>query len=996
MAVMLLGSVNVCGQNLATWDVASTGSPVTWAPTLTASSVDPNVTVTSLTRGSGLGTSGTPADYAFGGSGADQATLANAIANNDFFTMTIEANEGYTMSLTGIPTWFTRMSGTGSCVIYVQYSLGGAFADAGSITVTSTSGAGSATPLASFSSDAQTALSNLPSTTTVTLRFVVVSSANRNIYIVMGNATNATNRFVLSGTTAVDGGTQQVVTPAFSPVAGTYYSAQNVEITSATDGASIYYTTDGSTPDDTKTLYTGAITVAADMTIKAIAIKDEMTDSAVAEAVYTIITPVEVSDITAFKALPEGTVATITGAVTVVTQQGSNLFIQDDSEEGWMVVFGTTTNSYTDGDQLTGVTGTASVFNTAPQMTIISALGLPAATQGTPAVAAVLNPGDLTDADINRYVSFESAIIAANITYATTGSAEDGTIENGAATMIIRNHYNLIAGSFTAGEKVDLTGIVNLFSSALRVNLLSIESVPCLVAPTVVIDSSDSDETSIFVTAEVTAEGDCVVTERGFVYSSTNSNPVIDEDGTTQVIVTGADFEALIENLDCGTSFYFRAYAINGAGTSYSTAQTISTAACVVHTVTLNPGTGTVSQTVYEDVTSVELPEATPCGAGWEFAGWASSEIAATTTAPALLLSGVTYHPSADVTLYAVYKRTTGSGIESITIDLASAGGTGNIGNNSYGGNSDATRPERTWIQDGVLFGAKAITANGVNAAAGIPTAGLYIQAQATNGVIYNIDPIPGRIVSITLNQVGTTPRLSSAFGGAARLVTATAGDFNVSGTQVGTASTTGWTVSDFAGTDYNYFAIRRGASAAYFSSIVIEYDASTTTYDTNPNCILPVLETMTVKWSTAEIDQTAKTIRVTINSQATGFGSLSWVETYATVADDETTVTIGGVTLDLNLVTPDLGNGIDYSALGLVKEGTVSDIPVTLTNSAGTVTYYLTITDEFTTALGEGATTAPTLARCFSVTGIQIDCKSQGIVIQQYTDGSVKKELVK
>ena len=79
-----------------------------------------------------------------------------------------------------------------------------------------------------------------------------------------------------------------VETPVFSPVAGSYGSTQSVTITSATSGASIYYTNDGSAPNATKTLYTGAISVAADVTLKAIAIKAAMTDSAVATAAYVI------------------------------------------------------------------------------------------------------------------------------------------------------------------------------------------------------------------------------------------------------------------------------------------------------------------------------------------------------------------------------------------------------------------------------------------------------------------------------------------------------------------------------------------------------------------------------------------------------------------------------------------------------------------------------------------------------------------------------------
>ncbi len=79
-------------------------------------------------------------------------------------------------------------------------------------------------------------------------------------------------------------------TPTFDPAAGTYTSVQNVELACATTGATIYYTTDGSTPTSSSTEYTAAITVDADMTIKAVAIKDEKSSN-VAEAAYVINLP---------------------------------------------------------------------------------------------------------------------------------------------------------------------------------------------------------------------------------------------------------------------------------------------------------------------------------------------------------------------------------------------------------------------------------------------------------------------------------------------------------------------------------------------------------------------------------------------------------------------------------------------------------------------------------------------------------------------------------
>ncbi len=81
---------------------------------------------------------------------------------------------------------------------------------------------------------------------------------------------------------------QTVATPTFTPEAGNFTAAQSVTIACATTGASIYYTTDGTTPTASSTAYTTAIPVAATTMIKAIAVKTGMTNSAVAQSIYTI------------------------------------------------------------------------------------------------------------------------------------------------------------------------------------------------------------------------------------------------------------------------------------------------------------------------------------------------------------------------------------------------------------------------------------------------------------------------------------------------------------------------------------------------------------------------------------------------------------------------------------------------------------------------------------------------------------------------------------
>jgi len=111
-----------------------------------------------------------------------------------------------------------------------------------------------------------------------------------NYSVTSGTTTSNAQALGIDNVSIKANGTSNPVaaTPEFSPAAGTYTSAQSVTISCATSGASIYYTTDGSDPDNTKTPYTGAISVTSTTTIKARAYADGYDPSAIASATYTI------------------------------------------------------------------------------------------------------------------------------------------------------------------------------------------------------------------------------------------------------------------------------------------------------------------------------------------------------------------------------------------------------------------------------------------------------------------------------------------------------------------------------------------------------------------------------------------------------------------------------------------------------------------------------------------------------------------------------------
>lgn len=83
------------------------------------------------------------------------------------------------------------------------------------------------------------------------------------------------------------GAAAAVAAPTFSPEGGTYNESVAV-ILSAGDGSSIYYTTDGTTPDDSSTPYLTPITLTSGATISAIAYDEEGSASEVVQQTYVV------------------------------------------------------------------------------------------------------------------------------------------------------------------------------------------------------------------------------------------------------------------------------------------------------------------------------------------------------------------------------------------------------------------------------------------------------------------------------------------------------------------------------------------------------------------------------------------------------------------------------------------------------------------------------------------------------------------------------------
>ena len=123
-------------------------------------------------------------------------------------------------------------------------------------------------------------------TTSSTLYSAPISVSQTETINAIGVAAGLSNSAIASASYTIT--LLPAPTPIFMPAAGTYTTAQTVTISDTAPGATIYYTTDGSTPSPSSSVYTTPISVTTSKSIQAIATAPGLTASAIASAAYTI------------------------------------------------------------------------------------------------------------------------------------------------------------------------------------------------------------------------------------------------------------------------------------------------------------------------------------------------------------------------------------------------------------------------------------------------------------------------------------------------------------------------------------------------------------------------------------------------------------------------------------------------------------------------------------------------------------------------------------
>jgi LysM repeat protein len=391
-----------------------------------------------------------------------------------------------------------------------------------------------------------------PTTSSTVYSGAITVSATETIKAI-AIETGYTNSAVASGAYTI---APVLPAPTFSPAAGTYTTSQSVTISDATAGTTIYYTTNGTTPTTSSTVYSGPITVSATETLEAIAVETGYTNSAVASAAY-IIAPV----------LPAPTFSPTPGTYTT-----SQTVIISDTTAGTTIYY--TTNGTTPTTSSSMYTGAITVSATETIKAIAVESGYcnsPAATAAytiapvLPTPIFSLAPGTYTT---SQTVTISDTTAGTTIYYTTNGATPttSSSVYSGAIT---------ISSTETLAAIAVETGYTN---SAVATAVYTIA--PVLPAPTF------SPAAGTYTTSQSVTISDA--TAGTIIYYTTNGTTPT----TSSTVYSGPITVSATETLE--------AIAVEAGYTNSAVASAAYTVAPVLPAPTFSPtpGTYTTSQTV--------------------------------------------------------------------------------------------------------------------------------------------------------------------------------------------------------------------------------------------------------------------------------------------------------------------------------------------------------------------------------------------------------------
>lgn len=474
-----------------------------------------------------------------------------------------------------------------------------------------------------------------------------------------------------------------VATPTFTPAAGNYTEAQNVTISCETQGATIYYTTDGSTPTVASTPYSGPFDITSTTTVKAIAIKNGVS-SDVATATYTIepIVPGAWQLVTDASTLAVGDRVVIAAAdynYAMSTAQNDNNRVQVSVEKN------------TDNNTICNLSSDVQIFvlqSGTKQNTYAFYTG-----EGYLYAASSSKNYLRTQLDKNDNSSWTVAVTSEGIaTIQAQGNFTHNIIKYNSANFLFSCYtggqqpvalYKFIPDQQQVGDEWELVDIADLRVWD-EIAIVDVNSGKAMSnnnggssAPTAVSVTLSADHSTITGVVgdnlKWTRSGDA--SGYWFFPKGSSSMLYVNDNGDLAIgaaTATSKQFKAYSENGYTGLKHKTTSKFIGVDGYSWTASETISgnmanTSIAYyrhkLYSVYFMEGNGsceTASLMQSEFGGSITLPSAAPCSecSGYQFAGWATAPVNETDVDPTLYTGS--YTPTADDQfLYAVYKNGT-------------------------------------------------------------------------------------------------------------------------------------------------------------------------------------------------------------------------------------------------------------------------------------------------------------------------------------------------
>ena len=282
-----------------------------------------------------------------------------------------------------------------------------------------------------------------------------------------------------------------------------------VEITCATEGATIYYTVDGTDPTAESTEYTGPFVITETTTVKAIAILGDESSNVVTQ-VYTFTSYTMFENIAAFKAgytsetnTTMTDIAMITGDVTFVFRNGRYMYVQDETA-GLLIYDNSTpiiTNTYNNGDVISGgIVGKWSIYNNQIEM-------IPTANPAEGVAGTAVEPTVVTAAEVladyaaydAKFVKMETVTFNEDHTFNNTNTAgRTTTFTQGEAAYTVFNRFGTLDLTVEEGQEGDVTGFIGIHSDTQQLYPRDNEDIelageqPTMVTITVTVDPADA------------------------------------------------------------------------------------------------------------------------------------------------------------------------------------------------------------------------------------------------------------------------------------------------------------------------------------------------------------------------------------------------------------------------------------------------------------------------------------------------------------------------